>query len=594
MDKKTIIIIVALSLLILFWVPILQLIGVVKPVAHTERPRTAADSAQTLVSKDTAATTTPTSTAPATSVSAAQVPTSTDSSVALAATAPVETVFVETKKYIVALSSRGGGPVSLKLKEYGYAWNTAEQIEMLPAAPKPEPQIIFKDKKFNTSDVMYSANGARGHIDATSQDRTVTFTYHDSAGGAIEKTYTFHPDAYSYDFAITIPDRVALGIERNYQVQWENGFGATEWDENNDYHSSFGMALLTSERELLGEEGLFVHDWDGNQFSESTSPDSLAIDVNWVGKRSKFFTVIMAPRNKLGNGYFGSGLKFKGRGGRGEEIQKRTISVGMSMPIKSDAALSDSFTVYVGPLNWQGMKSYGLEFETMFDIGTTPFIGWLIKLFAIPIIWLIPNMFVIIPNYGLVIILLGVAIKLVTWPLSRKSVKSMAAMRELGPRMEKLKEKHKNNPQALQQAMMKMYKEAGVNPLASCLPMLPQMPLFFALFSVFNSTILFRGAPFVYPWTDLSRGAQGIVDPYIILVLVMVALMFIQQKMTATDPRQKMMVYLMPLLFGFMFYKFAAGLVIYWTTFSAWSVAEQWYGQRLRSRENAHVKTVEE
>ncbi|HSH00330.1 MAG TPA: YidC/Oxa1 family membrane protein insertase, partial [candidate division Zixibacteria bacterium] len=131
--------------------------------------------------------------------------------------------------------------------------------------------------------------------------------------------------------------------------------------------------------------------------------------------------------------------------------------------------------------------------------------------------------------------------------------------------------------------------EAGVNPLASCLPMLAQMPLFFALFRVFNATILFRGAPFMLWWDDLSRGALTWTDPYMILVLIMVVLMFLQQKVSMTDPRNKAMVYIMPLLFGFMFHSFSSGLVIYWTVFSAFSLVEQLIGNRQRAREHLQV-----
>jgi YidC/Oxa1 family membrane protein insertase len=151
----------------------------------------------------------------------------------------------------------------------------------------------------------------------------------------------------------------------------------------------------------------------------------------------------------------------------------------------------------------------------------------------------------------------------------------MSAMKDLQPKMEELKKKHKKNPQALNREMMKLYKEAGINPLSGCLPYLPQMPLFFALFSVFRSTILLRQAPFILWWDDLSRGALSVTDPYIILVILMVVLMFVQQKMTMTDPKNKALTYIFPLMLGFFFYKASAGLVLYWTCFSLFSFLEQ-------------------
>jgi YidC/Oxa1 family membrane protein insertase len=165
----------------------------------------------------------------------------------------------------------------------------------------------------------------------------------------------------------------------------------------------------------------------------------------------------------------------------------------------------------------------------------------------------------------------------------------MSAMKELQPEMAKLKEKHKNNPQALNKEMMKLYKERGINPLSGCLPFLPQMPLFFALFAVFRSTILLRQASFVLWWDDLSRGALSITDPYIILVILMVVLMFVQQKMTMTDPKNKAMIYVMPAIMGFFFYKAAAGLVLYWSCFSLFSFVEQIVFQKSKSKSQSQV-----
>jgi YidC/Oxa1 family membrane protein insertase len=138
----------------------------------------------------------------------------------------------------------------------------------------------------------------------------------------------------------------------------------------------------------------------------------------------------------------------------------------------------------------------------------------------------------------------------------------------------------------MNQEMMKMYKAHGVNPLSGCLPILPQMPLFFALFSVFRSTILLRDAPFVWFINDLSRGANSFTDPYIILVVIMVAAQFISQKFTMASTQQnKIFLYIMPLFMGFIFYKFAAGLVLYWTCFSIFSLLDYFLFKRPKNTE---------
>ena len=245
------------------------------------------------------------------------------------------------------------------------------------------------------------------------------------------------------------------------------------------------------------------------------------------------------------------------------------------MAFANVTSVADTFTVFVGPLDYSIMSSYDVDLEDMLDIGTTPFIGWIIKPFAIAVIWLLPKMYSVVSNYGVVIILFALLVKVVTLPLSLKSFKSMSAMKELQPKIEELKKKHKKNPQALNAEMMKMYKAHGVNPMSGCLPMLPQMPLFFALFSVFRSTILLRDAPFVWFITDLSRGATGLTDPYIILVVIMVGTQFISQKFTMPSTQQnKIFLYIFPLFMGWLLYRFPAGLVVYWTCFSVFSLLD--------------------
>jgi len=319
----------------------------------------------------------------------------------------------------------------------------------------------------------------------------------------------------------------------------------------------------------MGGERIKFDDYTDNKYSISLSGST-----NWIATRSKYFASILVPRSQLASGAKSSGVKEKLVTPH-ETVQKRNITIGLMMEIPSGDKLVDSFSVFVGPMDYDILKSFDNTVVDIFDIGTTPVVGWIIKIFAIPIMWILPRMYAVIPNYGFVIMIFALIIKLITLPLSKKTVKSMMAMKELQPKMEELKKKHKNNPQALNKEMMKLYKDMGINPFSGCLPYLPQLPLFFALFAVFSSTILLRQAPFLFWWNDLSRGALSLTDPYIILVALMMILMFVQQKMTMTDPKNKMLIYLMPVMMGFFFYKASAGLVLYWTSFSLFSFIEQ-------------------
>ncbi|MCP4703040.1 MAG: membrane protein insertase YidC, partial [candidate division Zixibacteria bacterium] len=249
---------------------------------------------------------------------------------------------------------------------------------------------------------------------------------------------------------------------------------------------------------MMGNEIFKFDDYDDGKFSLRHEGAT-----QWVATRSKFFSAILVPRSTVGEGVKASGTEMLVQT-LDDNVDGKELKVGLVMKIPFEPTFVDSFSVFVGPMDYEILKNFDEEVIDIIDIGTTPVIGWLIKIFAIPIMWLLPRMYDIIPNYGVVIILFGLMVKLITLPLSKKTVRSMSAMKELQPKMEELKKKHKKNPQALNRETMKLYKEHGVNPLSGCLPLLPQMPLFFALFAVFRSTILLRQAPFMLWWDDLS------------------------------------------------------------------------------------------
>ena len=193
----------------------------------------------------------------------------------------------------------------------------------------------------------------------------------------------------------------------------------------------------------------------------------------------------------------------------------------------------------------------------------------------------------VIPNYGFVLIVFSFLIKILVYPLTKKSYQSTTAMQALQPEISKLKEKYKSNPQKLNQATMELYKKKGVNPLGGCLPMLLQMPLLFALFIVFRTTIELRSKPFMWWITDLSAPDKILELPFTIpiygsyvaaLPILMVVSMFVQQKMMAgpsQQPQQKMMQYTMSFFFFFIFNSFPSGLNLYYTLFNILTIAQQ-------------------
>lgn len=473
---------------------------------------------------------------------------------------PEDTIYIETNVMKVAMSNYGGGPVSLKLIDYLYPGD-GEPVEMLPDNYVSTPEVRFNGRSISTEKYVFENSTNEKYFRVSSGMTEVTYTYRKDDASII-KRYYFYPDKYDYDLVVEVNNPTAMGLDRRYTLEWNNKLMPTELNVSDDYQQMWAMAMQAGER-------VKFDDYSNDRFSGIYDGTT-----NWVATRSKYFMAILIPRTRPGAATIASGLKEKTLI-NGKKVEARELAIGLLMEPPLNEPIKDSFSVYVGPMDYERLKKFGDDVVDIIDIGTTPFVGWIVKIFAIPIMWLLPRMYSIIPNYGLVIIVFSLLIKLVTWPLSKKTVHSMQAMKEIQPQLKELQEKHKNNPQALNREMMKLYKDKGINPLSGCLPLLPQMPLFFALFAVFRSTILLRQAPFIFWWNDLSRGAMSFTDPYIILVILMVVLMFVQQKMSMTDPKNKALTYLMPLMMGAFFYSASAGLVLYWTCFSLFSFVEQ-------------------
>jgi YidC/Oxa1 family membrane protein insertase len=288
--------------------------------------------------------------------------------------------------------------------------------------------------------------------------------------------------------------------------------------------------------------------------------------TKWVATRTKYFVAALVPLSREGMGFSASGRRSFAFS-RGEEIETKRIGVSVEMPLQAATSLKDKFMIYVGPINYHILKGYGAGLDRIVNL------GWkIIRPFSIAILWLFLNLHKAIPNYGLVIILFTVLMKVAFHPLTRKSTTATLKMQALQPKLAQLKERYKKDPARLNQETMKLYKQSGVNPLGGCLPLLFQMPVFYGLFVVFRSTIELRGAKFMLWLTDLSQ-----MDPYYVLPIVMAVAMFWQQKISIKDPKQAMLVYFMPVLFFFFFFRFPAGLTLYWTMFNILSLIETYY-----------------
>jgi len=473
---------------------------------------------------------------------------------------------VETNSYIGKLSSKGAGFVELRLK--GYEYSDSGLVSLLPRDPTPTPTLMSQISSFSDHVIGYSVDVSSVEVTGDSSPKEVRFTANVAGRGTIIKEYTFYPNRHDFDLRVSINGAQTLGLGKEYTLVWLPQIPASEQNLESDYTNYKGVAYL-------GGEVYKVDD-----FKDDILKEDVTGSAQFVGSRSKYFGYAFIPQNTLSNGAYFRGESRKRKTGDDSYTEKR-ISAGIVVPTGTATNIDNAFKIFAGPLDYKLLKQYNVDLEDMIDW------GWkIIRPFSLAVYYFCYWLHGFIPNYGVVVIITSLLLKLITLPLTRKSVKSMAAMKELAPRMEELKAKHKSDPQKLNQEVMKMYKQEGVNPMGGCLLMLPQMPLFFGLYQVFRSTIEFRQAYFMPPWTDLSQP-----DPFpFILVLLTAALTFVQQKMSLSDPKMKMMVYVMPIVFFFIMKNLPAGLVLYWFTFTSLSVLETMILKRPGHSKNPQVK----
>ncbi len=474
---------------------------------------------------------------------------------------------VQTQLYKAFFSTRGACLKSFVLRKFGHSGGQ-EEIQLIPEIGPKALEILFGD----SSSPAFAVDVDSLILDNTTQTGTITFNCLLKDGTVITKKYTFHDREYHFDLGVQISGGKVLQSGGAYVLAWSSGLAPTEQDTREDL--SYFQAYCMMGQQL----------WDIKKFRKEKESEievlqeSNSGQTQWVATRTKYFLASLVPLSKHGSGFSALGKKWFVQDGQ-RKLEHKNIGVCLEMPLEKEGIVTDSFMVYVGPLDYHKLRQYKIGLEN------TVSLGWkIIRPFSIAILWIFVNLHRIIPNYGLVIIFFTILMKVVLHPLTFKSVKATSRMQQIQPKIAELREKHKDDTQRMNQEMMKLYKEQGVNPFGGCLPLLLQMPLFYGLFVVFRSTIELRGAEFVWWLKDLSQR-----DPYYILPLIMSVAMFWQQKITITDPKQKAMVYMMPILFFFLFKEFPSGLTLYWTLYNVLSLIEQYY---LKGKPSTKVVTA--
>jgi YidC/Oxa1 family membrane protein insertase len=429
-------------------------------------------------------------------------------------------------------------------------------------------------KEVDTRNLFFSVETSKpasgGIIQLRGSDSVVVTARMNLAGGAsVLKTMTFYGDRYDVGVSVMMTNMDAVIANRRYELSWKDGIQYQEANSVNE--SNIAKAMLVQNRS--------VEDLDASNVGETVQSSGSGV-VDYAAIKSQYFMVALKPVQLAGEPsvYLDGTRQAAPQDGFVEKY-----NVHFRLPY-SNVGKADAFTVFIGPTDYDIVKPYGLEATV--DIGYRFVIRPIAEYVMLPFFKILHSF---IPNYGWAIIVFALLLRLMMQPLMASQMKSSQKMQILAPEIAKIREKHKDDQQAQQAATMKLYGEYGINPAGGCLPLVLQMPIFFAL-SATLSTIALRQQPFMLWMTDLSVPDVILHLPFKIplmgvdilsgLAIITAALTLVQSSFTVTDPNQKAMMYMMPVMLIFLFSGFASGVALYYAVFNLIGIVQQVYMTR--------------
>ena len=453
-------------------------------------------------------------------------------------------IVVETDLYKAVLSNQGGSLKSFVLKKFRETNEpTVKLVALINETNPAEYMLKTTATGFSLAPaVIYTSN--TDHLTVSKAERKpLEFVYVSPQGYVVKKTYTFSGDSYALDLSTQIlntgKDKLAgtLDLVLPYHVEGK--------DVQSRFEVSGSVTLVDNKLKVDALKDLDVKPIKYEK-------------VLWAGFADKYFLSAVLSKDagiesvsvrKSANNYIDS------------------VVVSPVFTVQPGQSYAVSHKLFFGPKDLDILKAQGNNLEQVLDL------GWFSAL-AMPLLYILKYFYQYTHNYGIAIIIITVILKILFFPLTHKSYKSMKEMQKLQPKMLELKEKYKDDREALNRSTMELYKTHKVNPLGGCLPMVVQIPVFFALYKALMFSIELRHAPFMLWITDLAAK-----DPYYVTPIIMGATMFIQQKMTPStmDPMQAKMMLALPVVFTFMFLNFPSGLVIYWLVNNILTIAQQAY-----------------
>jgi YidC/Oxa1 family membrane protein insertase len=472
-------------------------------------------------------------------------------------------IIVETPFYQVQLSEKGAGFNSFILKKYREKVAEDSPLqELIPQKDSIQTVLLgFAGKSLPGLDnAVFSANLNADTVNIRDAAQEITFSWESDEGVVVEKTYTFSPDSYLIGLDVTIKN----GSDRSIQDKLFIALNGSTPADTRMYGFEGPSALINEKLEEI-------------KIKDIAEKNTYTGTVKWVAMQDRYFMMSVIPDQV-------------------EEAGMRLFSKGDSLleaqylnpdgDIRPGTQHTYQYSLFFGPKSMNVLKNAGYDLGKALNFG-------MFTVLAKPCVWLMNRLYNVIPNYGIAIIVLTVLIKIVLWPLGSKSYKSMSEMKKIQPLMKEIREKHKNDKKKMNEEVMGLYRTYKINPLGGCLPMVVQLPVFFALYRKLYQAIELRHAPF-FLWIDdlsapdrlfhFSFSIPFMEPPYGIpvLTIIMGATMLLQQKMSPPmgDPTQAKMMMFMPLIFTVIFINFSSGLVLYWLVNNILSISQQYYIQK--------------
>ena len=495
-------------------------------------------------------------------------------------------ITIETDLAIYELSTRGGNLHKVFLKKFNNWYSAGVEpdgnyyktsVQLINYSLSDVYNISFistEGKAINTKELRFETSPEARHSITGKDSLLISFKMQIEPGREIVKKYFFHASTYLINTEIEFKGFNGLIADNTYDISWDSGIRLVERNSSNEANSASADVYYGDEKVVIDAPG------DGEKINRDFNGR-----VDWLAVRNKYFAAIMIPSdpNSVEGAYIeGQAFPTNNLG------RKEIYNVRLVVPFKGTDLEKKSINLYIGPVDYDRLKAISHNLTALVDFGSFFGLKFVVRPIAeyllLPLFKFLNNF---IPNYGFVIIIFSLIIKIVVYPLTRKSFQSMKKMQLLQPKLTEIKEKYKDDQQRMNKEQMKLYQTYGVNPAGGCLPILLQMPIFIALWGLLQAAIELRQQPFVLWIKDLSVpdviydlgfklplfGIQEISG----LALLMGITTFFQQKMSIKDPKQQALVYMMPIMLTILFMTFPSGLNLYYFMFNVFSIGQQYY-----------------